>query len=947
MKPGAELPLSAAAVAVWSAAPVSETEMSESHPRQPAPSAADHAGGSVVAGRPDGMSADIFVAALLRYASDGIAVSDRGSGRFLVVSDSYCALTGYARDELIGRTSIELGLVADHAVRSEALGAADHDLGAIRELRIRRKDGEIRLFEFSVQLLAVGLMLTISRDVTERRHIGQQLQESEERFRLLAENSRDVIRLYDAEATIRYASPSCEAVLGYAPEELVGHHASEFQHPDDVASREGRQQAVIAAEDEVTVTYRSRHKNGGYVWLESSLRALRDESGGAVTGFQEAARDISERKQAEEALRAAEERYRDLFEKSATGIARSTVDGTPLGVNPAWASLLGYDSPEQFITEVASMPELYVDPADREPITRIAFKHGTAMGLEVRLRRRDGTTIWIAGDTRTITNADGEVVGLQSSAVDISERKNVEEALRDSEERFRLLAEYSTDVITRVSTDSIMRYVSPASLELYGYDPEEMVGHSAWDYIHPEDHAAVRQASRAVRLPSGHDHAVEYRARRRDGSCVWVESKVRTLWDPATGEPLEFHNTTRDISERKAAEAEIRRAKDEAEAANRAKSEFLSRMSHELRTPLNAILGFGQLLERAPLQERQHRHAEHVVKGGRHLLTMIDEVLEISRIESGNLGISVEPVPVATSVQEALELIKPIADQRDILLDTDLGAATDIHVMADAQRLKQILLNLLSNAVKYNSSGGRIRVFAAPEGETLLLGVSDTGPGIAACDLPRLFTPFDRLGAEASDVEGTGLGLALSRRLAEAMGGSLTATSEVGAGSTFELRLTRGEPTTSPPDRIASDKARPKVPACRVLYVEDNISNLRLVEEILADDDVEVIAAATGRLALDIAPGARADVILLDINLPDMTGDEVLRGLRAYPETAATPVIVLTADATSATRRRMLELGASAHLTKPIDIDLLKTTLADNTIIPTSRPTDGHETGPT
>jgi PAS domain S-box-containing protein len=634
------------------------------------------AGGSVVAGRPVGMSADVFVAALLRYASDAIAVSDRGSGRFLVVSDSYCVLTGYARDELIGRTSVELGLVADDAVRSEALDGADHELGAIRELRIRRKDGEIRLFEFSVQLLAAGLMLTISRDVTGRRQVEQQLQESEERFRLLAENSRDVIRLYDADATIRYASPSSLAVLGYAPQELIGHHATEFQHPDDAASSKARQEAIATANREVTVTYRSRHKNGGHVWLESSVRALRNEPGGAVTGFQEAARGISERK---------------------------------------------------------------------------------------------------------------------------------------------------------------------------------------------------------------------------------------------------------------AAETEIRRAKDEAEAANRAKDEFLSRMSHELRTPLNAILGFGQLLERAPLQERQHRHAEHVVKGGRHLLTLIDEVLEISRIESGNLGISVELVPLATSVQESLELIKPIADQRDILLDTDLGAAADVHVKADAQRLKQVLLNLLSNAVKYNTPGGRIRVFASLEGEILLLRVSDTGPGIAAEDLPRLFTPFDRLGAEASDVEGTGLGLALSRRLAEAMGGSLNATSEIGAGSTFELRLTRGKPTTSMPDRAASDKDRPKVRACCVLYVEDNISNLRLVEEILADDDVEIVAAATGRLALDIAPGAKPDVILLDMNLPDMTGDEVLRQLRARPDTASTPVIVLTADATSATRRRMLELGASAHLTKPIDIDLLRTTLADIT----------------
>jgi len=529
---------------------------------------------------------------------------------------------------------------------------------------------------------------------------------------------------------------------------------------------------------------------------------------------------------------------------------------------------------------------------------------------------------------------------------DVTERRQIGQQLQESEERFRLLAENSTDVINRVSPDGTWRYVSPACRSLYGYDPEEMIGHSGWWKMHPEDEAVVRNGAAAFMAGSDDSATYEFRVRRKDGSYVWVESQARRLRDPESGETVEFQSAQRDISERKAAEAQIRRAKDEAEAANRAKSEFLSRMSHELRTPLNAILGFGQLLERSALQERQHRHAENVTKAGRHLLTLIDEVLEISRIESGHLGISVEPVPLATSVHEALELIKPIADQRDIRVDTDIGATVDLHVMADAQRLKQVLLNLLSNAVKYNSPGGRIRVFAAMEAETVLLGVSDTGPGIAACDLTRLFTPFDRLGAEASEVEGTGLGLALSRGLAEAMGGSLNATSELGAGSTFELRLTRGEPTTSPPDRTASDTDRPKVSACRVLYVEDNISNLRLVEEILADEDVELIAAATGRLALDIAPGARADVILLDINLPDMTGDQVLRELRAHPQTATTPVIVLTADATPAARRRMLELGASAHLTKPIDIDLLKTTLADNSIIHASRPSDGDETGP-
>jgi PAS domain S-box-containing protein len=937
MKLSAALELSGASAAGRLRVPLA-SEMSDSNTEHPGPWAADLADGSASAGGPAGISADSFVAALLRHASDAIAVSDRESGRFVVVSDSYCALTGYDRNELIGRTSVQLGLVADDAARSEALDRADRELGTLRELRIRRKDGEIRLFEFSVQLLAGGLMLTISRDLTERRQIAQQLHESEERFRMLAENSRDVIRLYDADATIRYASPSSLAVLGYAPQELIGHPSSEFQHPDDAASSDGRQGAIVGTDGEVTLTYRSRHNDGGYIWLESSVRALRDEPGGAVTGFQEAARDISDRVRSEEALRAAEERYRELFENSPTGITRVELDGTPLAVNPAWASLMGYDSPQQFITEVASMTELYVDPADREAMTRTAVEHGTASGLEVRLRRRDNTTLWIAMDIQSIRNADGEVVARQGTGVDITARKRSEEALRESEERFRLLAENSTDVITRVSTDSIMRYVSPASRELYGYDPEEMVGRSVWEYIHPEDHATVRQTSSAVRLPSGHDHAVEYRARRADGSYVWVESKVRTLWDLATGEPLGFHSTTRDISDRKHTEVELRRARQEAEGANSAKSEFLSRMSHELRTPLNAILGFGQLLERAPLDERPHRHAEHVVKGGRHLLTLIDEVLEITQIESGNISISVEPLLLTRAVEDTVELIRSIADHRGISIEADLTAVADLYVMADAQRLKQVLLNLLANAVKYNSPDGSIRVSAAEEGETIALGVSDTGAGIAAEDLPRVFTPFDRLGAETSDIEGTGLGLALARGLAEAMGGSLDATSELGTGSTFKLRLVRSEPQTPAPDRPASDHGKLRMSACRVLYVEDNVSNLRLVEEILADDDVEIIAASTGRLALDIAAGARADVILLDINLPDMTGEEVLHGLRAHPQTATTPVIVLTADATPATRRRMLELGVSAHLTKPIDIDLLKTTLADNTSVPISRP---------
>jgi protein-histidine pros-kinase len=654
------------------------------------------------------MRPDVFVEVLLRSASDGIAVSERESGRFVVVSDSYCALTGYARDELIGRTSVELGLIVDQAVRSGALDRPDRGLGNLYELRIRRKDGEIRLFEFSVQLLPEGLMLTISRDASESRRIEAQLRDSEERFRLLAESSRDVIRLYDAGATIRYASPSCGAVLGYAPEELVGHHASEFQHPDDVAGGEGRERAVIAAEDELTVTYRSRHKDGGYVWLKSSLQALRAEADGAVTGFQEAARDISERKQAEQALRAAEERYRDLFENSPSGVSKMTFDGELTDANPAFASLLGYDSVEQFLAdEPSNLAGLYENASDRDAVLETVREQGGVRGLEARLRRRDGSWVWVAADVKVTTDADGESTGWQGAMIDITARKRAEEALRESEERFRLLAEDSTDVITRASTQSIMHYVSPASRELYGYELEEMVGQSAWAYIHRDDHATVRQTSAAVRLADGRDHAVEYRARRRDGSYGWVESKVRTLWDPVTGQAAGFHNATRDISERKLAEAEIRRAKEEAEQANRAKSDFLSGMSHELRTPLNAILGFtGTVLMGlpGPLNDEQTKQLRAVQHGGRHLLSLINDLLDLARIESGKLELHPEPISCPELLEEVAGGLRPLAEQKGLGLGV-LCCADPVQLTCDRRAVSQILINLTNNAIEFTDNG--------------------------------------------------------------------------------------------------------------------------------------------------------------------------------------------------------------------------------------------------
>ncbi len=366
---------------------------------------------------------------------------------------------------------------------------------------------------------------------------------------------------------------------------------------------------------------------------------------------------------------------------------------------------------------------------------------------------------------------------------------------------------------------------------------------------------------------------------------------------------------------------ERRRAEDQAAAANRAKSEFLSRMSHELRTPMNAVLGFGQLLQMDELSDEQRESVDRILGAGRHLLNLINEVLEISRIEAGRLNLSLEPVPVAETIQSAINLVEPLAAKRAIELTVTLPDANQ-HVRADRQRLQQVLLNFLSNAVKYNREAGRITVTCANRTpEEMAIQVNDTGQGLSAEDLGRLFTPFERLGAETSGIEGTGLGLSLSKHLVEAMGGRLRVKSQVGLGSTFAVEL----PVAAGPDaRVLDTPAATEAAGARagtVLCIEDNLSNFRLVERVLQlRPQVKLLAAQQGRLGLDLAREHGPDLILLDLHLPDVPGQEVLRELRESPRTARIPVVILSADATPAQAKRMLEAGAEEYLTKPFDV---------------------------
>jgi signal transduction histidine kinase/CheY-like chemotaxis protein len=384
------------------------------------------------------------------------------------------------------------------------------------------------------------------------------------------------------------------------------------------------------------------------------------------------------------------------------------------------------------------------------------------------------------------------------------------------------------------------------------------------------------------------------------------------------------------LAERSRFEAEARRASAEANVANRSKSDFLARMSHELRTPLNAVLGFTQLLEMEELTPTQRESVDQVSRGGRHLLDLINEVLDITRIETGNLALSPEPVDAAEVMSEVVQLLSAIADRHGITLLGDLGVVGDVHVFADRQRLKQILLNLVANAIKYNRVGGSVSLHCTVERtDRLRINVTDTGPGIPAEHLDRLFEPFERLGAEQGEVPGTGIGLALSRRLAEAMGGSVDVDTTPGRGSTFWVELPIVEGQVERFDRL-DGRTQGASPApvgddvATILYIEDNLSNLRLVQRLLERrGGVELISTMQGRLGIDLARQHRPLAVLLDLHLPDMGGEEVLRELRADPLTASIPVILLSAEATPGRIQRLLAAGARAYITKPLDVRLL------------------------
>jgi PAS domain S-box-containing protein len=549
---------------------------------------------------------------------------------------------------------------------------------------------------------------------------------------------------------------------------------------------------VIGFESEVC-----RYKTRERIWVSENAHAVRDAAG-QVQYYEGTVEEITERVLARQALARSEDNLRQvaahvpgaLYRLLMHPDGRRQIDYISEGVR----TLLGLD-PEAVMRELGAIRRLR-HPDDVERVAAELDRANTASApllTEYRVRLADGSEKWVQQSSSPVAvRADGTEVRI-GVLLDISERKRAEALLSASEARWKLALDSAGDGVWDWNIATGVETLSRRCLEMYGYaDGELDPSFQALDErTHPDDVEAMHGAREDHFAGRSASYVNEHRIRCKDGSWKWVLARGMIIERDDQGRPLRMIGTHTDLTARKQADA-LRHERDRAAAADLAKSQFLSRVSHELRTPLNAILGFAQLLELDPgagAQERQRGWVAQVLSSGRHLLALMDDILELSSAQTGQLPVRAEAVLLRPVVEESLAMLAGSAGEAGVAVLLDLPEAGALSVQGDRKRIKQIVSNLLSNAIKYNRRGGWVRVAAKASAESIALSIADSGPGLNAAQQARLFQPFERLGAQRGPVAGSGLGLALSRQLAEAMGGAIDVQSQPGLGSTFCLRL--------------------------------------------------------------------------------------------------------------------------------------------------------------
>jgi PAS domain S-box-containing protein len=727
----------------------------------------------------------------------------------------------------------------------------------------------------------------------------------------------DFLFVLDDQGNVIHTNSTVVQRLGYTTEELTGKSVL-MVHPSERRDEAGRIVSEMLAGTADFCPVPLITKTGDYIPVETRVRNGIWDGRPAIFGV---SKDVSK-------IKLSEEKFSRAFHSNSSLMAiTGSENGIFIDVNETFLKTLGYTR-DEVIGKSSSELKLFSDSETRDTITEKLKQNIPVREVETEVTKKDGSLLvgLFSADYINI----GNDLCLLTVLVDITERKLAEKMLSD-------IIEKNPMSIQIVDKEGFIIKVNPAHTKLFGAVPPS--DFSVFDFFRHKDKESEKLISLAksgevVHQPELYFNAHDDISSELPDITVCLRAVIFPLFD-SKGKPERFVIMHENITERKRAEEEIREARNEADKANLAKSEFLSRMSHELRTPMNSILGFAQLMNMGELTESNRTGVNHILNSGKHLLNLINEVLNISRIESGLIPLSTEPVQLNGVIMEMLDVVHPNAVKRNLTLELSDSPSNSLSVIADPLRLKQVILNLINNAVKYNNEGGSViiktelrqnKVLPESAGiSSVRISVSDTGSGISPEDIPKLFLPFERFGSAKTETEGTGLGLPIVKRLMEAMGGTYGVESTQGEGSTFwiELQLVEDQnyKNIQPGDALKPDTAMVEKTGT-VLYIEDNIPNTDLVEEIFGSyrPAIRLIISAFGKTAVRLAMDYTPDLILLDIDLSDIPGSEVLANLRTDEKTKSIPVVIISADAMPEQIEMFLKAGVKDYLTKPLDI---------------------------
>ncbi|MCJ7521914.1 MAG: PAS domain S-box protein, partial [Dehalococcoidia bacterium] len=758
-------------------------------------------------------------------------------------------------------------------------------------------------------------------DITERKQAAEALRQSEERYRTIVENIRDVIWTTDKDLRYTYLSPTIMRQRGYSVEEAMALGPEDILTPaslevvlkaftPDAAADNGERNKLIKPRPLELEVY---CKNGSTIWTETEVAYIRD-SDGQIIGTIGTTRDITERKQAEEKLRMSEHKFKDLIETTPDWVWEIDENGVYTYVSPNIEQLLGYE-----VNEVLGKTPFDLMPREEakkigKTFKEIVIKRDPIHRLGNINRHRDGHLVVLETNGIPFYDEEGVFKGYRGIDRDITERKRAEEALREKEEHYRALIENSLEAIAIIDGEGAIQYLGPSFERLMGYDLEEYLGKNPFDHVHTDDRSRVAAIFAELMQKPGAIVQEEIRVLHKNGSLRTVEVVGQNLLhNPAVGGLVA---NIRDITERKQAAEKLQALyqqekdlREQIEKEMKRRVEFTRVLAHELKTPLTSVLASSDLLISEVRDEPLLSLAKNIRQGASNLNSRIDELLDLARGEVGMLQLKREPVDLSHLLREAADSMTPLALGRGQSIILRLPPALPT-VQADTTRLQQIVTNLLNNAVKFTPKGGSIILRARKKDASVIVEVQDTGRGIPKREQERLFEPYQRLEEAEENLSGLGLGLSLCKTLVELHGGQIWMRSHVGRGSTFgfSLPLEAADKQATEPEKIAK--------LWKVLIIEDD---QQIVDSVsltfrLRWPEVQLISTGLGEEGIEMAETEAPDIVILDLGLPDISGFDALRQIRLF---SSVPVVILTVREDESDMVKGLEWGADDYLVKP------------------------------